>query len=102
MRTEGATAGDEEMGLWGPGGASAGPKGAGWPGCPWPLHLLKPITAAFASGAGRRVFCQRRAARPDQWLGSGGLPSPPPAPLSLTSCGRQTPNTSLAAVSQGP
>ena len=77
MRTEGATAGDGEMGLWGPGGASAGPKRAGWPGCPWSLHLLKPITAPFASGAGRRVFCQRRAAQPDQWLGSGGLPSPP-------------------------
>lgn len=101
VRTEGATAGGGEMGLWGPGGASAGPKGAGVARLPLVPAPLEAPCNAFTQELGAECFVSIE--RPGQINGWALAASPPPpAPLSLTSCGRQTSNRSSAAVSQGP
>lgn len=89
------------MGLWGPGGASVGPKGAGGQAAtgPEPLKAHYSLPSAGELGA---ELCTMQTGPSGSMLGLWAPRRPSAWPPSLTRCGRQTHNRSLAAVSQGP
>lgn len=77
VRTEGATAGDGEMGLRGPGGVSVGPRGARWPGCHWSLCLLKPITCCLCLWSWEQNVSSGQIGPNGSMAQLWALPSPP-------------------------